>query len=177
MVTNGCHDDEDEKEGNKKELEIGQVESITLCKDWSELDALMQDRANILRRLEEAWAVNLKPRGVERNLETLPFAQPAPPEPLPPQDSGDESSALLGEDVQDGRDLRPYIKNRPTTNIRYGFLKLKSKKVDAIDYYEERLRQLDEKVKAVRQSEFKPTPLAFITMDSIAACVSCSRLI
>lgn len=154
-----------------EKLEIGKIESITLCRDWSELDQLMEARASTLRRLEEAWAVNLKPRGVERNLETLPFAQPAPPEPLPPQDSGDESSALLGDDEPDHPSTTPYMKQRPKTRIRYGFLNLRSKEVDAVDYYEEKLRQLDEKIKKVCQKEFKPAALAFVTMDSIAACV------
>ena len=43
-------------------------------------------------------------------------------------------------------------------------------KIDAIDYFEEKLRRFDEKIMALRQEEFKPTPLAFITMESTAAC-------
>ena len=159
-----------------EKLGIGKVESITLCRDWSELDTLMDERADILRRLEEAWAVNLKPRRVERNLETLPIAQPPPPHPLPVQNADDEDSSLLGEDAETRGPTRPYIRNRPTTRIHYGFLKLKSKRVDAIDYYEEKLRQLDNKIENGREKECAPTPLAFVTMDSTAACVRVSSL-
>ncbi len=152
-------------------LEIGQVESITLCRNWSELDDLMDERASVLRRLEEAWAVYLGRRRVERNLETLPIAQPAPPEPLASDEPAEEETRLLN-DGENPNATKPYAKKRPTTTIRFGFLKLKSRKVDAIDYYEEKLRRLDEKIEATRQKEFKPTPLAFVTLDSIAAAVS-----
>ncbi|KAI9885633.1 MAG: bifunctional endoribonuclease/protein kinase ire1 [Watsoniomyces obsoletus] len=149
-------------------LEIGKVESMTLCRDWSELDHLMDERAQVLRRLEEAWAVYLGRRQVERNRETLPIAQPPPPEPLASDESAEEDSGLLN-DGQSRNVTKPYAKKRPITTIRFGFLKLKSQKVDAIDYYEEKLRRLDEKIKETRQKEFQPTALAFITLDSIAA--------
>ena len=61
-------------------------------------------------------------------------------------------------------------RKRPTHTLRYGPLHLQSKKIDAIDYYEETLRRYDEKIKVLRQEEFKPTPLAFVTMESTAAC-------
>ncbi len=153
-------------------LEIGKVESITLCRNWAELDNLMDERRCILRRLEEAWAVYIGRRHVERNRETLPIAQPPPPEPLAPQESTDESSQLLASETLGNGTPKPYVKSRPTTRIYYGFLSLQSRKVDAIDYYEEKLRRLDEKVRAARRKEYQPTPLAFVTMDSIAACVS-----
>jgi Cytosolic domain of 10TM putative phosphate transporter len=58
------------------------------------------------------------------------------------------------------------------TKIWYGPFKLKYKNVDAIDYYEEKLRRLDEEIKALRKKEFEATPLAFVTMDSVASAVS-----
>ena len=155
-----------------EKLEIGKVKSITLCRDWTELDQLMDQRSYTLRKLEEAWAVHLGRRRVERNLESLPIAQPAPPEPLAAPSSEDETSRLLAAEDANGGNTTPYNKRRPTTRIRFGFLRLHSKKVDAISYYEEKLRRLDDKIKSVRQQDFKPTPLAFVTMDSIAACVS-----
>ncbi len=66
----------------------------------------------------------------------------------------------------------PYSQARPTTRIWYGFLNLESRKIDAIDYYEEKLRKLDDQIKMVRKKEFQPTPLAFVTMDTTASCVS-----
>jgi hypothetical protein len=55
--------------------------------------------------------------------------------------------------------------------LQHGWLNVWSTRVDAIDYYEEKLRRLDEKIKRVRKKEFEPTSLAFVTMDSIPAAV------
>ncbi|KAI9674450.1 MAG: hypothetical protein M1817_001788 [Caeruleum heppii] len=149
-------------------LAIGKVERVTLIKNWRELDHLMAERASVLRKLEEAWTVHLGSRRVERNLESLPIVQPPPPDPV---EAGDEEQTrLLGEADRTESHLGPYARERPTTTIRYGFLNLESKKIDAIDYYEEKLRKLDEKIKVTRKKTFPPTSLAFVTMDSTAAC-------
>lgn len=151
-------------------LDIGKVESVTLCCKWKELDDAMIERMNILRRLEEAYTIHHGRRRVERNLETLPIAQPAPPEPVafPDQEQDlEESSGLMAANGQ--AHVVPYDRARPKTTIRYGWMKLRSKSVDAIDYFEEKLRQADERVKTLRQKKFSPTPLAFVTLDSVAA--------
>jgi hypothetical protein len=41
--------------------------------------------------------------------------------------------------------------------------------VDAIDYYEEKLRRIDDEIRLLRKKDFEPTPLAFVTMDSVAS--------
>ena len=89
--------------------------------------------------------------------------------------SDEESGALLEHDNREQNHAVPYARKRPRTRIRYGFLKLKSKKVDAIDLFEEQLKRLDEKIKVTREKEFKPTALAFVTMDSVPACVSAHK--
>ena len=66
--------------------------------------------------------------------------------------------------------ILPYERTRPKTTIRQGWFKVRSREVDAIDYYENKLKQVDAHVKELRQKEFAPTPLAFVTMDSVAAC-------
>lgn len=151
-------------------LDIGKVESVTICRNWKELDNAVNERMDVLRRLEEAYTVYLGRRRVERNLESLPISQPQPPSPnarsVP--DEEDESAALLGANGENHD--APYERSRPKTRIRYGFMGLRSRKVDAIDYYEEKLRQVDERVQALRRRTFQPTPLAFVTMDSVAAC-------
>ena len=140
-------------------LQIGKVESVTLCKDWGELDGLISQRMNVLRKLEEAWTVHL---GHQRSSKS-PSSRPALP-----NETGDEESRLLNGDDH----ISSYVHDRPTTRVWYGFLKLQSRQVDAIDYYEERLRKLDEQIKSARRKEYKPTPLAFVTLDSTAAAVS-----
>lgn len=149
-------------------LEIGQVESVTLCRNWKELDKAMIERMSMLRRLEEAWTVHLGQRRVERNLESLPITQPEPPGPVADiAAEEEETDNLLGSEA--AAHISPYARERPTTRVWYGPLKLRYRKVDAIDYYEEKLRRMDENIAALRQKEFEPTPLAFVTMDSVAS--------
>ncbi|KAK1143431.1 hypothetical protein N8T08_006759 [Aspergillus melleus] len=57
----------------------------------------------------------------------------------------------------------------PTVRIWYGPFKLRYKNIDAIDYYEEKLRRIDEHIQIAREKEYPPTELAFVTMESIAA--------
>lgn len=152
-----------------EDLDIGKVESVTLCRNWKELDEKMIKRNDILRRLEEAWTVHLGYRRVERTLESLPVTQPAPPGPVVDAETDDdERSRLMPSNGQPH--VAPYARERPKTKIRFGRFKLQSKQVDAIDYYTEKLRKTDEDIRQLRQKEFEPTPLAFVTMDSVAAC-------
>ncbi|KAF1845818.1 DUF221-domain-containing protein [Cucurbitaria berberidis CBS 394.84] len=153
-----------------EDLEIGKVESVTLCKNWKELDERVVQRETILRKLEEAWTVHLGSKRVERSLETLPIVQPTPPE-SEGHDRGNESEAshLLGDVDRDPDYVIPYAQQRPTAKIWYGRWKLRYKNVDAIDYYEEKLHKIDEEIKVLRKKDFEPTPLAFVTMDSVAS--------
>ena len=142
-------------------LDIGKVESVTLCRNWGELDDLISERKTVLRKLEAAWTIHL---GYKRPSKMSNSR-------LSQQSNGDdEESRLLN--VSDHDQEHVYAQDRPTTNVWYGFLNLQSRKIDAIDYYEERLRKLDEKIKTARDKDFKPTPLAFVTLDSTAAAVS-----
>ncbi|KAI9843201.1 MAG: hypothetical protein M1837_006563 [Sclerophora amabilis] len=153
-----------------EKLEIGKVESVTLCKNWRELDDLIDKRSNFLRRLEEAWAVHLgRPHGA-RDRGTFSLFQTPLTGASGEQGSGHERGPLLGNGNGERSHVASYAKDRPTTKIRLGRFKLRSKKIDAIDYYEEKLRTLDEKINTAREKDFDPTPLAFISMDSTASC-------
>jgi len=164
-----------QEEGKIKEfiesLDIGHVESVTLCRNWKDLDNAVIERMDTLRRLEEAYTIYLGYKSVERNLETLPIVQPPPPGPSVaaiPDEEQAESARLMGVNGQSH--VAPYDRVRPKTTIRHGWVKLHSRQVDAIDYYEEKLRQADVRIKELRQKDYAPTPLAFVTMDSVAAC-------
>ena len=141
-------------------LGIGKVDSVLLCRDWSEIDGLMTKRTSVLRKLEEAWTAYLRqsnPNG-DSELDTDGVSS-----------RDEENAQLLRENGTVGnRGSKP----RPQTRIWYGFMNLQNRKIDAIDYYEEKLRKLDERIKASRQKVFKPTPLAFVTLDSTATAVS-----
>ncbi|KAL8840449.1 MAG: hypothetical protein Q9170_001325 [Blastenia crenularia] len=155
--------DEEKIKETIENLEIGKVESVILCRNWKELDDMVAQRLVFLRKLEEAWTVHL---GYTRAGSTQASRQRA------------QSRAAVREDaplLEDGEDneqneAETYGQDRPKTRIWYGFLGLQSHRVDAIDYFEERLRRLDEQIKSIRKKEFKPMPLAFVTLDSVAAC-------
>ena len=147
-------------------LEIGKVESVTLCKDWRELDDLIAKRMKVLRKLEEAWTVYL---GHSRHGGSRVLLHGSLPG-LNPRD--EESLRLLDGDSNDQNTQDTAVVERPKSRIWYGLLGLQSRSVDAIDYYEEKLRRLDEQIKASRNKVFKPMPIAFVTLDSTAAAVS-----
>jgi hypothetical protein len=151
-----------------EDLDIGTVESVAMCRDWKELDKAMDMRMKILRRLEESWTVYLGHRRVERSLETLPVIQPVAPGPAVDADEREDSSLLPANGANGYSHGVPYARTRPQTRVWYGRFKLRYRIVDAIDYYEEQLRRIDDRVRALRNSEFKPCPLAFVTMNSVA---------
>ncbi len=147
-------------------LGIGKVESVLLCKDWRELDDLMVKRMSVQRKLEEAWTVHM---GYLKHGGNRLLPQGSPHES---NTHDEEGSRLIDGDAADSSHIDVQAAERPQTRIWYGFMKLQSRKIDAIDYYEEKLRKLDEQIKSSRNKLFKPTPLAFVTLDSTAAAVS-----
>ncbi|KAF3916716.1 hypothetical protein ABW20_dc0106522 [Dactylellina cionopaga] len=158
--------DEEELRKFVEGLRIGKVENVTVCRDWKELDKVMSKRTDALRKLEEAWTVFQGGKRVERSRATLPFVQPAPPSPLPNEEGGQESQPLLA----DSELSTPYGRKRPTVTAGSGWFK-RGKKVDAIDHFTSLLEELDNSILQTRQKEFKPVPMAFVTMDSVAAAV------
>lgn len=156
-------------------LEIGNVESVTLCRNWRELDDLVAERASILWKLEETWSVYLGRRAKtcidERhqrigmiNNEIIRHDDEAA---VVDEEAG-AGDSLLG--VQGASAHQWVDRPRPQTRIWYGLLRMQHKKTDAIDYYEEKLRRIDEKIRVARKKEYEPVDQAFVTMDSIAAC-------
>lgn len=159
-----------------EELDIGKVESVTLCRDWKELDDLVMHRNMVLRQLEEAWTVYLGHRTIERNLESLPIMQPVPPGPSVESEDETDHDAVRSRLLSSSQARPvPYSRPRPKARLRFGRFNLRSKIVDAIDYYEDKLKTADDEIRELRKKEFAPTPLAFVTMDSVAACQMASQ--
>lgn len=148
-------------------LQVGKVESVTLCRDWRELDRLIDERLTILRHLERAWTKHLGYKRHKSGENVLPqsYTHPSGASMLSEDDS--ERIQLLSGS---GRDhITDYSENRPTIRLWYGPFKLRYRSVDAIHYYEEKLRRIDEAIQSARQKEYPPTELAFVTMESIHA--------
>ncbi|KAK8049629.1 hypothetical protein PG994_011359 [Apiospora phragmitis] len=156
-------------------LEIGHVKSVTLCRNWAEIDGLMTDRKAALRKLEEAWSVYLskKPTAAEPRLRRpgQGNGDAANGEATNDDVDTDQETAREGSRLLANESLRNLMSERPrpTTRIRFGFFKMRSRQTDAIDYFEEKLRRLDAKIVAARKKEYEPQATAFVTMDSIAA--------
>lgn len=146
-----------------EDLGIGKVDSVILCRNWKRLDNLIADRMQCLRSLETHWASYLghsQPRRPDhkqrRNVRT--------------EDHNEETTALLTRDEIDQSRVAHSDRKRPVHSIRYGLLRWRSKQVDAIDYFEEKLRRYDDKIIELREQEYAATPLAFVTMESTVAC-------
>ena len=146
-----------------EELGIGKVESVLLCKDWTEIDNLFAKRNSVLRKLEQAWTEYLE--APKRQRKTSQSQRPSNGD----TEDDEENARLLDSTDPDHKDDS---KERPQARIWYGFLGLQSRKIDAIDYYEEKLRKLSDKTTSTRKKVFKPMPLAFVTLDSTASAVS-----
>ncbi|KAL2154574.1 hypothetical protein VTH82DRAFT_3250 [Thermothelomyces myriococcoides] len=149
-----------------EKLEIGKVESVTLCRNWKEIDRLMEERNALLAKLEETWSVYLsqppvRVTGARRNRNGSARGTLG---------GDDDEEAGESDSLLQGGGSREAERVRPQTRFWYGFLRLRSRKTDAIDYYTEKLRQLDDKIMAARKKTYEPTDLAFVTMDSVAAC-------
>lgn len=151
-------------------LQIGKVEKVSICRNWRQLDHLMQERLKAVRKLEGAWTKHVGYRRGRKIPGTLPAAHFQLPRSDAVLDDADERTELLS--VEDGgtSHIQSYENPRPTMRIWYGPFNFQSKKVDEIDYYEEKVRRFDEMIGNARQKEYPPTPLAFVTMESIAAC-------
>lgn len=153
-----------------EKLEIGAVESVTLCRNWKELDDLIAERAVVLRKLEETWSVYLGQKakhcidGRHQQVANITDSENHNDHAVVDEEAG-ETSRLMNSGAHQWID-RP----RPQTRIWYGVLGIQFKKLDAIDYYEEKLRKIDDKIRVARKKEYEPVDQAFVTMDSIAAC-------
>lgn len=148
-------------------LGIGKVDSVMLCRNWRKLDDLMTERMACLRKLEGAWAKYL---GHHHSLRHTRDAASHRTHRSGTDRDDAEATALLSHSELEQEHEALKDRKRPIHTIRYGSLGLKTKKIDAIDYYEEKLRRYDGQIHTLRNEEFQTTALAFVTMKSVSAC-------
>jgi hypothetical protein len=156
-------------------MDLGKVEKVTLCRNWEDLDRLVETRDQVLRRLETSWATFLKQQ--EKKAPKSQTSRPvengtnaATPVETPTADDGNAELGESGRLLNGDNDDSSLNEERPQVTIRYGALGLRSRRLDAIDYYEERLRRLDAKIAEAREKNYPPTDMALVTMDSVASC-------
>ncbi|KPM45341.1 Calcium permeable stress-gated cation channel 1 [Neonectria ditissima] len=155
-----------------EKLEIGTVDSVTICRDWRELDDLMELRAITLRKLEASWAKLLKykrdnTKGDATRNSTRDQRSSNGSQRQDTDEEAGENGHLLNPDL-DREDWGE--EGRPQVSLRHGFLGLRSQNVDAVDYYGEKLRRLDQQIVDARKKKYTPTDMALVTMDSVASC-------
>lgn len=166
-------------------LHIGHVSSVKLCRQWGKLDSLLAQRGPLLRKLEVAWAtfLELSPHeDPEQNVQHQPRAQRQTSDGPSNNNTGydletamgsennHENSRLLGDGAGAGAHQYEEHEGRPLVRVWFGWLGMQTQKVDAIEYYEEKLRKLDKEIRQARKEFYIPTDIAFVTMDSVDAC-------
>lgn len=155
-----------------EKLDIGTVDTITICRNWQKLDGLVDMRDQTLRDLEAAWAKLLKYK--EDHGKGRIHRRANADGPIARNSQDDDSDDEAGENghlLENEPDQPDWEEEgRPKTKVPYGFLGWRSRKADAIDYYSEKLRRLDERIVEARKKEFTPTDMALVTMDSVASC-------
>ncbi|KAI5463692.1 hypothetical protein BGZ63DRAFT_382065 [Mariannaea sp. PMI_226] len=151
-------------------LNIGSVDSVTICRDWKKLDGLVELRDQVLRKLETSWAQYVKFQQDQSKGSRPSLGSRSTTSDTQARNSDEESG-------ENGRLLDPELdspdwgeQGRPQVRLRYGFLGLRFRNLDAIDYYEEKLRRLDAEIVSARMKKYTPTDMAIVTMDSVASC-------
>lgn len=130
------------------------VESVSICREISSLEHLIEARTRALLKLEHAWVQYV---GNPSTVETYDQSDHAI--------IGDGDLTSTEAQVPD-RFVVPHHR-RPT--IRPGWL---SGRVDAIEYLEKRFLEADEAVKRHRRSgRFKPMDVGFVTFEKMSSAV------
>ncbi|CCX13254.1 hypothetical protein FPQ18DRAFT_327805 [Pyronema domesticum] len=145
-------------------LGIGKVEEVTLCRQWKDLDNLLDEREKTIRKLEEVRIAYDKKKK-RTGLSLLQAAETI--EEAYEDESSDEETAPLLSRSQDPRYRS--APGRPKIIIRYGKFGLKVRRIDAISHLHRKLAELDDEITIARRKDYPATPLAFITMDSVTA--------
>ncbi|CDK29821.1 unnamed protein product [Kuraishia capsulata CBS 1993] len=138
-------------------LGVGTVESITIVRDYSALEAAFEERAELVRKLELGYSqyYGLDIRILRKN--------EVPSTTL--RASGD--SVVLSGGIDRGTEILGPVpsKKRPTTRLGGLF----STQVDVLDYYAHKLVQIDAEILELKQrDDFKLVNDAFVTLDSVS---------
>ena len=168
-----------------EELKIGQVSSITICREWGPLNRLYHYRQQTLKKLELAYADcppnlrNSNPPVETFNLnhtrtdntsgETNNSAsENTGSNDTAPQDNNSSTNPTPNNDAPEDNIMYSEIHLKERPRMKTGLWGLFGNDVDAIDYLSEQLKFIDKEILDARRSHYSATPTAFVTMDSVA---------
>ncbi|RPD67028.1 DUF221-domain-containing protein [Lentinus tigrinus ALCF2SS1-7] len=127
------------------------VESVNICREVGSLRRLLDVRTNALVKLESAWVDYLGNPSVVAPDTSIRY----------PLVDVDDAASIESQPEQ------LVLPNRKRPTVRPGWF---SRKVDAIEYYEDKFSEADELVKKRRRTgRFKPTHVAFVTFEKMSS--------
>ncbi|CAI5758620.1 unnamed protein product [Candida verbasci] len=167
-------------------LNIGEVDSVLIVREWQKLNKLFKIRDKILRKLEESWVEFFHQNGIKSKNELLNTSSSIDPHVgdsfnLPYRDNENDQAAettsihssivdqiseivensLLNSDL-----LNDSSYKRPT--FKKGWFGLFGPQIDSINFYTDKLSVIDSEIKRARNKEYSPTSTAFLTMRTCA---------
>lgn len=139
------------------------VESVNLCRELGSLEDLIRERTDILLQLESAWTRYVgNPSSVEEYDPSINIRH----DPSSGPNTTDMGDGRADEEAQRARLVMPH-RTRPTLRTScFG------KKIDALEYLQQRFSEADETVRRKRKiARFKATSTAFVTFETMAHAV------
>lgn len=149
-----------------EKLNIGQVSSITICREWGPLNKLFHYRDLVLKQLELKYSecphhianyeTYRESYRLTRNEEQHSNITTSTSNDIESQDIPNNSTTYSQLAIGD----------RPT--MKLGLMGIFGKEVDAIEHLEQQLKFIDKEILDARNRHYPATPTAFVTMDSVA---------
>lgn len=172
-------------------LNIGEVDSVLIVKEWQNLNKLFKRRRRIVRKLEESWVEYFEKNGITNKSDLISLhpqvgelyrfsnrytdddAEESPD--WGSQNSNSAQASIIDQDSESvegdssdtlNRLLNDELRTRPS--LRKGWFGLFGPKVDSINYYTDKLEVIDKEITRARTREYPATSTAFLTMKTVA---------
>ncbi|KAI5966965.1 uncharacterized protein KGF55_000374 [Candida pseudojiufengensis] len=168
-------------------LNIGEVESVLVVREWQNLNKLFKLRNYFLKKLETYWVEYFQRNGIENKSDLLTVnLSPTIGESINMPSSNsridDDARSVSSTILQQITEIVEATSNSNSINdlylenndillrpkFRKGWFGLFGPRVDAINFYTDKLRIVDKQIEKARRKEYAPTSSAFLTMKSVA---------
>lgn len=173
--------DEINLQRNINNLNIGEIESVVIVREWNELNNLYSLREQIKEKLESYWVIYFDKNDLDVQ-DLLQESMSAEPATATEELIRLEDSSHVWDDPNADRATTTSLatvaaaSSIPLTpndghyrpKIRKGLFGLFGPPVDAINYYSDQLSVVDREILKARTRTYAPTSTAFITMATVA---------